>query len=75
MSQINALQKAAFQYGSKVEKQDLLDNFRRLGYMINLFEQDLQNKHAQKKEKPVRITYDLLPSGKVENFAVEEINE
>ena len=43
--------------------------------MVSLFEEDLQKKFAQKKEKPVRITYDLLPSGKVENFAVEEVNE
>lgn len=43
--------------------------------MVSLFEEDLKNKFAPKEEKPVRITYDLLPSGKVENFAVEEINE
>ena len=38
VEQINALQKAAFQYGGKLNKQDLLDNFRRLGYLVNLFE-------------------------------------
>jgi hypothetical protein len=70
-----ALQNAANNYAGKITKQELLDNFRRLGYMVSLFEEDLKNKFVPKEEKPVRITYDLLPSGKVENFAVEEINE
>ena len=38
VEQVNALQKAAFQYGGKLTKQELLDNFRKLGYLVNLFE-------------------------------------
>ena len=70
VDQVNALQKAAFQYSGKISKQELLDNFRKFGYLVPLFEEDLKNKYTKKKEKPVRITYDLLPSGKVENFSV-----
>lgn len=72
--QLNALQNAAYQYGKKATKQELLDNFRKLGYLVPLFEEDLRKKYEKKKERPVKITYDLLPSGKVENFAVEEVD-
>ncbi len=61
-------------YKHKIGKEDLLDTFRRLGYMSNLLEEDLLGKFGKKEEKPVRITYDLLPSGKVENFTVEEVS-
>ena len=74
--QLIALQKAATSYSDKISKQDLLDSFRKLGYIVDLFEEDLKARFAAKEEKeqkPVRITYDLLPSGKVENFTVEEV--
>ena len=43
--------------------------------MPSLLETDLNNRFGQKKEKPIRISYDLLPSGKVENFEVTEVDE
>jgi hypothetical protein len=43
--------------------------------MPNLLETDLSNRFGQKKEKPIRISYNLLPSGKVDNFEVMEIDE
>jgi hypothetical protein len=46
-----------------------------LGYISQLFEEDLQRRFGEKKEKPVKISYDLLPNGKVENFSVQEIDE
>ena len=39
--QLNALQKAAYQYGDHLSKQELIDTFRKLGYMPQLLEQDL----------------------------------
>lgn len=52
-----------------------MDSFRKLGYIVSLFEEDLKNKFAPKEEKPVRISYNLLPNGTVENFMVEEVKE
>lgn len=72
--QLGTLTRAAANYRGKASKEELLDTFRRLGYISRLFEEDLQAKFSKKEEKPVRITYDLLPNGKVENFTVEEIN-
>ena len=43
--------------------------------MPSLLETDLNNRFGQKKENPIRISYDLLPSGKVENFEVTEVDE
>ena len=63
--QVSALQRLSAQYKGKISKNDLLDNFRRFGYMSNLLEEDLKSKFTNKKEKPVKISYDLLPSGKV----------
>jgi transcriptional regulator with XRE-family HTH domain len=72
--QLASLHRAAHQYAGKITKDELLDSFRRIGYISTLFEEDLKNRLTPKEEKPVRITYDLLPNGKVENFTVQPID-
>ena len=73
--QISTLEKASTNYKGKISKEDLLDTFRRMGYLVSMFEEDLQKRFGEKKEKSVRISYDLLPSGKVEHFMVQEIDQ
>jgi NTP pyrophosphatase (non-canonical NTP hydrolase) len=72
--QINNLQRLVKEYAGKVTKEEILDTYRRLGYIATLLEEDLKTKYGEKVEKSVRISYDLLPSGKVENFTVEEVD-
>ena len=71
--QIQTLQKMAKTYRNSISKEQLLDTFRTFGYRSSMLEADLKAKFGQTEEKPVRITYDLLPSGKIENFSVEEV--
>lgn len=47
--QLIALQKAATSYGGKIGKNELLDNFRTLGYNVFLFEEDLKAKFNKKE--------------------------
>lgn len=73
--QLEALQRAVRKYHTHASKEEILNTFRRFGYNCNLFETDLQKRFEQKKEKPVKISYDLLPNGRVENFEVQEVDE
>jgi len=45
---VAALQRAAATYKGKVTKEELLDTFRRLGYIVGLFEDDLLAKFGKK---------------------------
>lgn len=63
--QINVLQKTAVIYHNKISKEELLATYRKFNYISSLFEADLEKRLGNKKEKPIRISYDLLPSGKV----------
>lgn len=73
--QITALQRAAKEYAGKISKEELLVTFRSLGYIPRLLEDDLKARFGKKEEKPVRITYDLLPNGQVENFTVTPVTD
>jgi hypothetical protein len=52
-------------YAGKASKQEIIATFRRLGFIASLLESDLNNRFGHKEEKPIRISYDLLPNGKV----------
>lgn len=43
-AQLNCLQRAATQYAGKVNKTELLNIFRGLGYMASMFEEDLKSR-------------------------------
>lgn len=68
--QLATLQRLTREYSAKVSKEEILDTYRRLSYIGALLEDDLKAKYSKRQEKPVKITYDLLPNGKVENFTV-----
>lgn len=63
------------QYSSNITKDDLLSNYRMLGFIDNLLEEDLKNKFSKKgASKDVQITYDLLPDGTIQHFTVKEVS-
>jgi aminoglycoside phosphotransferase family enzyme len=73
--QLTALQAAVQTYHGSASKEEIIATFRRLGFMPSLLDADLASRFGQKKEKSIRISYDLLPSGRVENFEVQEVDE
>ena len=72
--QLGTLQRMLKQYEGKIGKADLLDSYRKFAYIGSMLEEDLRKRFDRVEEKPVRISYDLLPNGKVENFTVEEVD-
>lgn len=69
--QLTALQSAVQTYHGKASKEEIIATFRRLAFMPSLLEADLHSRFGQKKDNAIRISYDLLPSGRVENFEVQ----
>lgn len=73
--QLTALQVAVSTYHGRATKQEVIATFKTLSFIPSLCNTDLANRFGPKKEKVFRVSYDLLPSGRVENFEVQEIDE
>jgi uncharacterized protein YktA (UPF0223 family) len=69
--QIVFLQRIIKQFSTKITKEELINTYRKLGYNSKIMETDLNLKFGDKKDKPIKITYDLLPNGKIENFEAQ----